>query len=624
MSHRFPKHLSQALSLATRLLLAALVLRTSFTLAGVAATSDGLPRWDMAGYGAAGARLAHSARALDAADLARAIVRLDLWGPVFPLIEAPAFALFGSTYATAAALMSALFALCVLAGFWAGRQLDDGCGELAGAMVAAAIATSPPFQLFGMLVMLEVPGALLLLLAAGGYVRSVRSGLQRDFALACVAAVLLFFTKFNYGLAWLVPMALVEVWLAAGSLAAVREWVSSGLRSFNWRRPWPLFLLAYGVGLAGLALFGGRVTGPTGEISRSISVATPVYIVYCLVLIWALVRPRRNWARLKRWLREADPRNRTMALVVGLPIAVWMLSPSHARGFVRVLENRSAGPSLWTRPGLLFYPDAFIRQFSPGVVAGVACLLVAAVAVVRLPHLPRHQRPVVVAFLLGLAGTLAHPFKLVRFLFPLVPLLWMTAAVGVAGASRCLSRWRSRDFVLSGAALVLLAAALLTPIDRGRLTAGLVENGVPSAVAPVVRAAAEAARVARGSILVGYWNDFSPGLLEWEGWRAVAGFEAGDVPRPADNALRDAAPDRLPEIAAKPGDVNAILILDLQKGGAAWRDGWTRETAWLDPARRAVEADPGWHLRSEESYPDPGYRLRVYEPATRAGEHAVR
>ena len=624
MSRRFPKLLSQALSLATRLLLAVLALRAAVTLVGVAATCDGLPRWDMARFGAAGVRLAHSARALDAADVARAIAHLDLWGPVFPLIEAPAFATFGSTYATAAALMSALFALCILAGFWAGRQLDDGCGDLAGALVAAAIATSPFFQLFGMMVMLEIPGALLLLLAVGAYVRSVRSGAQRDFALACAAAVLLFFTKFNYGLAWLVPMALAEVWLAAGSLEAVRAKVTRGLRSSKWRRPWSLFLLAYGIGLAGLALFGGRVTDPTGETSRSVSVATPAYILYCLVLMRALVRPRRSWAGVREWFREANPRNRTMALVVGLPIAVWMLSPSHARGFVRVLENRSAGPSLWTRSGLLFYPDAFLRHFSPGVVPGALCLVLTALAVVRLPHLPRHQRPVVVAFLLGLAGTLAHPFKLVRFLFPLVPLLWLTAAVGMAAASRRLSRWRSKDLVLACAAPAALVAALLTPVDRGRLTAGLVENDVPSAVAPVVRAAAEAARVARGSILVGYWNDFSPGLLEWEGWRAVAGFEARDVPRPADKALRDAAPDRLPEIAAKSRDVNAILILGLRPGGAAWRDGWARETAWLDPARRAVETDPGWRLRSEESFPDSGYRLRVYELATGAGERAVR
>jgi hypothetical protein len=273
-----------------------------------------------------------------------------------------------------------------------------------------------------------------------------------------------------------------------------------------------------------------------------------------------------------------------MALVVGLPIAVWMLSPSHARGFIRVLENRDSGPSVWTRSGLFFYPEAFLRQFSPGVVMGALCLVLTALAVVRLPRLPLHQRLVVVAFLLGLAGTLAHPFKLVRFLFPLVPLLWMTAAVGVADASRLLSRWRSKNFVLSGAALLVLLGALLSPVDRGRLTVGLAENGVPPAVAPVVKAAAEAARAARGSILVGYWNDFSPGLLEWEGYRAVGGFESGDVPRPADNALRDAAPDRLPESAARLGEVNAILILDLQPDGAAWRDGWTRETAWLDPA----------------------------------------
>lgn len=607
------------LALATRLLLAVLVLRTGTMLAELAATWDGLPKWDMAKYGAAGAHLARSAQALDVPDLVRAVAHLDLWGPVFPLIEAPVFVLFGPTYRTATSLMVGLFALAILAGFWAGRQLDDRCGDLAGALVAAAIATSPLFQLFGMLVMLEIPGALLLLLAAGAYARSVRTGAQRDFTLACLAAVLLFFTKFNYGMAWLVPMMLVEVWQASGSLTALRARAAERLRVLSWRRPWPLFVLAYGVGLVALALFSGRVTDPTGETSPRVSLATPLYIFYCLILARALVCPRRSMARWQAWARAANPRHRTMALIVGLPIAVWMLSPSHARGFVRLLENRSSGPSLWTPAGFLFYPHAFLEQFSAAPAVGAMCLVLAALAVVQLPRLPRHQLPVVAAFLLGLAATLAHPYKLPRFLFPLLPLLWLTAAVGVSGALRRRLRQPRQDAVVSGAALLVLLAASMMPMDRGRLEAGLAENGVPAVVGPVAKAAAEAAAAARGSILVGYWNDFSPGLLEWEGWRSVVGFGTADVPRPADEALRAADPRYPPERAAQPESANAILILDLQPTAAAWRDGWTRETAWLDPARRGVETDTSWRLRSDQYFPASGYRLRVYDRTPRTG-----
>ncbi len=194
-----------------------------------------------------------------------------------------------------------------------------------------------------------------------------------------------------------------------------------------------------------------------------------------------------------------------------------------------------------------------------------------------------------------------------------MPLLWLAAAATLAGVARRLIAPRLRTVVASSAAALVLILATLVPIDRGRLTAGLVENSVPAAVRPVATAVAQAAATARGSVLVGYWNDFSPGLVEWEGWQSVRAFEASDVPRPADQVLRDASPERLPEIAAQRSEVSAVLVLDLQPGGSAWREGWTQETGWLEPARRAMEADPRWRLRSQQDFPASGYRLRVYE-----------
>ncbi len=613
--------LPRALALLTWLLAGALAAHTGAGLWGLASSWDALPKWDMARYGAAGAHLAHAVKDLDPLDFTRAVGGLDLWGPVFPLIETTAFVPFGPTFRTASREMVVLFVLTVMAGFWAGRQVGGDGGDLAGALVAAFVALSPAFLLFGTLVMLEVPGALLLFLAVGSYARSLRSSAPRDFTLACLAAVLLFFLKFNYGLAWLVPFVLAEVWLAAGSLAAVRARAVARLRSVDWRRPWQIFLLAYAAGMLGLALFGGRVNDPSGQASRAISLGTPLYVLYVLVLARALIRPRRSWAQLKAWHAAAGSRPRAVALVVLLPIAVWMLAPAHARGLVRILENRNAGPSLWTSSGALFYPRAFLHEFSPSIAAGAACLVLAALAVALRSRLSPSHGVVVLALVLGLIGTLAHPYKLTRFLFPLVPLLWLAVAAALAAVVSRLIAPRLRTLVASSAASLLLILAMLIPIDRGRLTAGMAENSVPAAVRPVATAVAEAAAAAGGSVLVGYWNDFSPGLVEWDGWQSAPAFRAGDAPRPADQVLRDAGPERLPEIAAQQSEVNAVVVLDLKPGGSTWREGWTQETGWLDPARRAMATDPRWRLRSQQVFPASGYRLRVYE---RVPEHAPR
>ncbi len=493
------------LALLSWLLAGILAARTGAGLWQAASSWDGLPKWDMAKYGAAGARLAHAVDALDPLDFARGVGGLDLWGPVFPLIETTAFLPFGSTYRTAAGEMAVLFALTVLAGFWAGRQVAGVGGEFAGALVAAAVAASPAFLLFGTLVMTRSPERCCCSSRWGATRARCAAASRADFTLACIAAVLLFFLKFNYGLAWLVPFVLAEIWLAAGSPAALRARAAAHVRAVDWRRPWPIFLLAAAAGIVALALFGGRVNDANGQASRAISLGTPLYVLYVLVLIRALIRPRRSWARLKAWYSAAGPHPRAIVLVVLLPIALWMLAPSHARGFVRVLENRSAGPSLWTPAGALFYPRAFLHEFSPSVAVGAACLVLVALAVALWTRWSPPRRVVVFALGLGLAGTLAHPYKLTRFLFPLVPLLWLAAAATLAWAAGRLIAPRLRTVAAASAAAVVLVLALFVPIDRGRLAAGMVEDSVPAAVRPVAAAVAQAAahrpRVRPGRLL---------------------------------------------------------------------------------------------------------------------------
>ncbi len=261
----------------------------------------------------------------------------------------------------------------------------------------------------------------------------------------------------------------------------------------------------------------------------------------------------------------------------------------------------------------MFYPRAFLNEFSPSVGLGAVCLVLVALAVCLWPRLSPPHVVVVLALVLGLIGTLAHPYKLTRFLFPLVPLLWLTAATALAWTVSRLITPRFRTLVASSAASLVIIFATFVPVDRGRLTNGLAENSVPAAVRPVAAAVARAAAIAGGSVLAGYWNDFSPGLVEWDAWQGAGAFEAGDVPRPADQVLRDADPERLPEIAVQRTGLSAVLVLDLQPGGAAWREGWAQETGWLEPARRAMETDPRWRLRSQQVFPASGYRLRVYE-----------
>ncbi len=74
--------------------------------------------------------------------------------------------------------------------------------------------------------------------------------------------------------------------------------------------------------------------------------------------------------------------------------------------------------------------------------------------------------------------------------------------------------------------------------------------------------------------------------------------------------------ESLPDAAARRG-VEAVLVLELAGGAAAWREELERENAWLEPARRAMADSPLWQEARCLAFPASGYTVRVYRHAGR-------
>ena len=91
--------------------------------------------------------------------------------------------------------VSVLFAAAIVAALWSRQQSHSRLGFAVGALSSALIATSPLPQVFATIVMLDVPGAMLLLLAVGFYLLSLEPGRARGFTLACVSSTALFFLQ---------------------------------------------------------------------------------------------------------------------------------------------------------------------------------------------------------------------------------------------------------------------------------------------------------------------------------------------------------------------------------------------------------------------------------------------
>ena len=96
-------------------------------------------------------------------------------------------------------------------------------------------------------------------------------------------------------------------------------------------------------------------------------------------------------------------------------------------------------------------------------------------------------------------------------------------------------------------------------------------------------------------------------------------MDPGQVPRePTGRARRN---NVVAWLAASPP--NLLMVLSANPGSAP-RAGFRAETGWLEPVRKQLARDPGFHLISREDFPTAHYRLESFEPTRTNGEPVPR
>ncbi|MFL6548740.1 MAG: hypothetical protein ACJ8OJ_08595, partial [Povalibacter sp.] len=475
------KRIALALRCTTWAVVCLLAIKAANQVWDLAQSHNALPLWDMARHGAEGARLADNLRRFDLSDLLSQIARMDLYPPLFYFLEGSVFRVLGADFSVGVGLIACIFALAIVAAFWAGRMLCPDDGGLAGTIAAAAVASSPVMQLFGGLVMLEMPGALALLIAAATYLRWLRSGKAAHATTAWSASAALLFTKFNYGLSWLVPQMAFELWRRTGSVSKL---VMSLYQRSRRALANDVLLRSAAIVLVLLLVasrFAGRVVEATGETRVRLSIANPLYALYVIALVLFLLKPKENVRRLRGWLDSLDEPRRRFLIIVAGPFLLWMLYPVHFRGFIHFLENRSGGES----SDLLFYPYALMTEYSASPTLGGILLALALLGLVCMRRVSDAHRMITISFVFALIGCMSHPYKQLRFAFLAAPLMWLSAAGTASFLLSCIS---TKKHEIAGCLLGLLVVgtAFFTPFDSQRLASGLSSYSAPaSTMAPL-------------------------------------------------------------------------------------------------------------------------------------------
>jgi len=567
----------------------------------------------MAYHGYDGVKLAEAVKNLDFISFLVHINGMALWPPAFPIMEFPIFLIFGYDYSVARAFISILFAFCILAIFLVGSEFENSKGILVGAISVALMCLSPFCQLFGILIMLEIPGTLLLLLATLFYIKYVKTDSSKYLKLTCIFTVALFFCKYNYGLMWIIPLAINEAWRE--SLLS-RKNIKNGfsrLIQFGRNKPFfATFLIMYVCFLLSIIISGGFIWHIVGQKISVTSLGNPVYFLIIILIIRFLIKPKRNIALVRNIWQQLEQKYRLFFLIVVLPIFVWMLVPTHIKGFFSFVQNRSSGLPFFSEDNLLFYFRTFIEQYSTSEVIGLIVLTLSIIPLFFLNKYFPQNRIIYLVLATGLIVSVLHSYKLPRFFFTVAPFVWLVCAHSFTNILEFVSRRLKLNTISSIIypllTFVSLAFVSFIGIDSKRLESKFINYTVSENTRPLLDIISNTAENSKGTVILGYWNRLSPGLVKWHSRISKPDIEESSIPRQKKSRTHPPLLDMLIETP----DIEKILFLDLPINKTKYAGQFYSENLWLPAIKSAIEDDSRFSIDKEYIFPKSGYRLIVY------------
>jgi hypothetical protein len=351
------------------------------------------------------------------------------------------------------------------------------------------------------------------------------------------------------------------------------------------------------------------------------SPGNPAYVFYLLLVVRLLLSWRRDPARYRSWLAAAPPRWRILTATIALPIAVWFLIPypNRFRDFFAFLTNADEGARFWTLEALLFYPRAIADHYSLAPAVGWS-VLVLAVLPLRSGGANAPLRVVRLALVLGLLACAVHRFHAPRFLFTVMPVIWLAAAWNAAAlVESLLARIPSPTLVRAawavGCAGLLVVAALARP-PAEEIAAQRRGYGVPADVRPALDRTLAAAAAHPDAWLLGYCNWVSSALLAWHARLGGSATPALPLPKrlPSlpEGADASAIEDRLARIEHSGKTVVSALALPASPlHSPAYRHETWADSVTADRLALSARFSP----ISDDTIPGAGFRVRIFQPA---------
>jgi hypothetical protein len=420
-----------------------------------------LPRWDESTHAVEGWYAYHYLKHLNIPLFIWHLWARSYWPFVQPLYLTPFYFILGSSYHSALmGSIAAFVALGLLCSFLL-ILLHKNMPVLAISVTLFLLITSPLYLGYASLSMLEMFGSLVQVFVFITYVLSRQKGAEKKGKYAKLFAIsltILFFTKFNYFLLFIIPTLIHEyftftknwrprdhfkAWIKAG------KWLLSSITGKIVAIFCIFMVIIYKAGGLEFYIF-----------NQKISIHTPgaagYIILYILLLkLWFLHR-KKKIDREK--IFHLDARIRPLVIFLGIPLLVWFAVPypNHIADFFGPLlttGGKTEGLNFFT--GIFHYIKILRTDYFPSGAVFFLGLLIYLISVVRYKRQDTFTKWLILIPPIHILLAALHPLKHPRYIFlSLIPLILVIALE--------LNHWFSQHLILkytAGALSILIVCA---------------------------------------------------------------------------------------------------------------------------------------------------------------------
>lgn len=565
--------------------------------------------WDMADHGYRGVSITEDWEEFNLYSLLEDTVSQKLHPFVHSYILSFFFLCSGTTVKAASRASLIAFAGCGILIFYLGKEAGGKLKNLCGLAAFFLLITSPTYLLFSTLIMLEIWGAFFTLLGLLLFIKAISSDSEKLYIFSYLAATILFFTKYNYGIYLIITIFIAETGLLPlSSRKFIKREISSFFKFKNLLAFSNLALLLIIISFIAIIFTGGFEITLFGRKISFHHLQNPLYFLTALLVFKAVRYYKNNRGELAANLLR---KHAGLILFIVIPILIWFLIPDNLEAFFSFARARPAdvqrqGIKTLSLANLICYPKIILNYYCLSPPVFIFIIIFYIFSLLTFKKESKAIKTMHLYFLISFGLMILHPYKEARFIFVILPVLWV---ISVAKAVNFIIYPKLKRFVIPIFICGLIAYSpkfysSAKNFYQNRLIPRTMIWFHPSPdLAPVIDCIVSETRTPYNVAIQGTFNELSPYLLRWNIFNAGSGKHR--------EILFDLREEEILE-KLKRYEVKKLISIKVSPASPFYSPDYVNYNVWKVSAIQSVEKERIFTMKREIYFRYAGIEVDVY------------